>query len=150
MMVNYWIIVAKRPGGDLETIRGVIDDEVWDFVSSEDSTTPITPSYARELCENDKVLFYISDKDQEGNPLYNYKAFIAYATLASNFQDEDELNKIEKFVWLRDVNHFRPPIKVIGACKIFKICGGPKTIVPLTKEKYDEILQLSTSKKDRR
>lgn len=144
-MVNYWIIVAKRPGGDLETMREVIDSEIWDFVSSKDSETPITPSYARELRRNDKVLFYISDKDQKGNPLYRYKAFIAHATLDSKF--EDELDEIKKFVRLRNINHFRPPVKVVGACKIYKICGGPKTIVPLRKENYDKIVRLSTTKK---
>lgn len=151
-MVNHWIIVAKRPDGYLKTIRRVIDSRVWDFVSSRDSSTPITPSYAHELCENDKVLFYISDKDQEGTLLFSYKAFIAHAILASMFEYEGKINgeRKEKFVRLRDINHFNPPIKINGVCKNFKICGGPKTIVPIMMEKYDKVLKLSASKKARR
>lgn len=141
-MVKYWIIVAKRPDGDLETIREVINSGIWDFVSSKDSETPITPSYARMLCKNDKVVFYISDKDQEGNPLCSFKAFIALATLNSEFEDEGEVNGEwkERFVRLRNINQLEP-LRVNGACKIYEICGGPKTIVPLLKENYDKIVK---------
>ncbi len=36
-MVNNWIFIAKRPGGDLRTIRGVIEGGIWDFVRLRDA-----------------------------------------------------------------------------------------------------------------
>lgn len=136
-MVNNWIFIAKRPGGDLRTIRGVIEGGIWDFVSSKDSSIPVTPSYALRLRRNDNVLFYISDRDQNGYPIHRHKAFIAQATLNSDFEpegfeheNEEDRTITNNFVRLRGVRFFDPDIEVQRP-RDFGIGFGPAMIVPI-------------------
>ncbi|MGB8216986.1 MAG: hypothetical protein WCE94_06760 [Candidatus Methanoperedens sp.] len=137
-MVNYWIFVAKRPDGDYESIKEVIEGKEWDFVGSKKPFIRRTPPHALRLCKNDRVLFYLSDKDQSGkilNPLYPYKSFIAYAILDSAFDKERLLVK------LRDKPEiFKKPVRYNNYC-YFGLCNGPTTIALLNEFKFNEVLR---------
>jgi len=91
-MINYWIIIARRYNQTLEDARRYIEkNEIWDFVSS-NSDQNRTPSYALELKEGNKVLFYLSKEDRDGKSLspYPYPIFFAKATLKSEFIDNKD------------------------------------------------------------
>lgn len=136
-MRKYWIIIARRNGQPLELACNQIDTEIWDFVGS-NSDESRTPSNALKLQKDDKVLFYISKEDRDGNPLsgYQYPIFFACATLASGFIKDG------KFVSLKDVKHFKPPIPVIKPKDNYEIgARGPTMLVEIKDYQYEKVVQ---------
>ena len=138
--MNNWILIAKRPDGDLETIKKVIQKNQWDFVSSKDTNRSVTPSYALELKKGDNVLFYLSTKDQNGNVLspYPYPIFFAHAILDSKFKiGVYEWGSEKKYIRLKNIRFFEP-IEVKEPRNNYKIGYGPAMIVPIYKKKQYE------------
>ena len=122
-----YILIAKKPGFDLETASDyIIQNKVWDFLSS------TTPSYARWLKPGDKVLFYMPEKDQNGKIIntYTYPIFFASAVLDSEYLEE--YREFEKVVRLKAVNLIEPPIRVDNPKSNYQIGNGidKKFIVP--------------------
>jgi hypothetical protein len=139
-MTNYWIIIARRYKQTLEMASGYIAKEkIWDFVSSNDDESR-TPSNALKLQENDKVLFYLSEKDRDGNRLsgYPYPIFFACATLGSGFIDYDNDSGNKKFIKLNDIKLFLKPIEVKNPKKKYGIgATGPIMLALIDKERYE-------------
>lgn len=141
-MTNYWIIIARRKNQKLKDASDyIVDENIWDFVSSNNDESR-TPSNALKLQEDDKVLFYLSEKDRDGKSLsgYGYPIFFARATLASEFIPSDEsVNK--KYVKLKDVNLFNIPIEVIKPKENWEIgARGPTMLVEIKDyHKYESI-----------
>ena len=129
-MHNHWIFIAKEPDFDLEKAsKKILEEKMWDFVSS------TTPSYARQLEKGHEVLFYLSEKDQNGKRLsqYHYPVFFACAILDS------ELDDIENSVKLKNMMLIEPPVKVIKPRDNFGIGRGPAIIVPIEKVQFDNV-----------
>ncbi len=143
-MTKYWIIIAKRYRQTLEIARGYIEEEkIWDFVSSNNDESR-TPSNALKLQEDDKVLFYLAEKDRDGYSLgrnshgiilYPYPIFFARATLASGF------DKDKKLISLKDVKPFKHPIKVDKPKDDYEIgARGPTMLVEIKDyHKYEKV-----------
>lgn len=82
-MVNYWIFIARREGGDLPEMRNVIKSGVWDFVSRE--LKPKNPQYYKEFSIGDKVLFYLAVTYPDGRKIDGGRSIIGKAKLGSPF-----------------------------------------------------------------
>lgn len=140
-MVNYWIFIARRKEGDLNEMRSVIQNGVWDFVSRD--LEPKTPQYHKEFNTGDFILFYLATTYPDGKKIEGGRSIIGKARLGSpylvygEYIEKDEVKETECFVFL-----FEPDTKFKREIepKKYRIGAPGQMVVKISKKEYESIV----------